>query len=180
MPLPAVRAVAPDVQRRAFDGAGLETGHAPAPSGTSGGGGRGGVNIDLTITADDVGKVSGEGATTLARRNAEMRESRARDKSRVDENVLVYRRIGDHGYNRVGRYWVDERINDTTRITVVKFGTDAWFTLVERLPDLRPALAADRNIAVMVRDGYAIIVSETEGVEQFDEVSLKSAGIAGS
>ncbi len=174
-----------DMQRRALGSAGVETGAAPAPTGGGGGGygggggGRGG-GIDLDVQADDVGKVSGEGATNLARRNAEMRESRSRDKSRVDENVLLYRKIGDNWFNRVGRFWVDERIDDKTHVTVVKYGSDAWFTLVDRLPDTRAALAADKNIAVLYKPGFAVIVAEDEGLENLDEQMMKQSGISGS
>jgi Ca-activated chloride channel family protein len=129
------------------------------------------------ITADDLGAVAGEGATKMARRNAEMRESRARDKGRVDENTLAFRKIGEQWYNRVGRFWVDERIDEKTSITVVKFGSDAYFTLVERCPHLRSALATAKEIAVVVSDDHAVIVSENDGLEAFTPEQLQQAGL---
>jgi hypothetical protein len=199
-PMPGRPHAAPDVsggqglrsptqeqQRRAIGGAGLEAGSAPAPAsaapgGRGGGGAAGDADGNWLVdqpSADDMGKLSGEGATNLARRNAEMRETRSKDKSRVDENVLLFRKIGEQWYNRVGRFWVDERIDDKTHITVVKYGTDAWFALVDRLTDLRPALAADKNIAILVKPGFAVIVAEDEGLEKMDDAAVKEAGIPG-
>lgn len=162
-------------QRDLLDGAGVATaGGAAAPGDDDG-------NWYVPPTAaEDLAKVSGEGATELARRNAEMRDSRSKDKERVNENLLAFRKIGDNWYNRVGRFWVDERIDDKTHITVVKYGSDAWFALVDRCPGLRTALAVDKNIAVMVSAGFAVIVAEDEGLEKLDDAKMKEAGIPAS
>jgi hypothetical protein len=177
----AGRPATPAAQRGAMSGAGVETGE-----GGRGGGMGGGVAMDEALReevqamggqTDDFVKASGEGATKIAQRNAEMRDSRSRDKDRVNQNLLAFRKIGDLWYNRVGRFWVDERIDQTTHITVVKFGSDAYFTLVERCPDLRPALAEAREIAVVVSEGHAVIVSENEGIEAFTPEQLQQAGL---
>ncbi len=169
-------------QRDLLGGAGVAVGErSPASDSNGSVFGESGADGDALlipgVNADDVGKVSGEGATKLAKKNSEMRESRSKDKSRVDENALAFRKIGDQWYNRVGRFWVDERIDDKSHITVIKYGSDAWFTLVDRRPDLRTALAADKNIAVLVKDGFAVIVAEDEGLENLDDAKMKEAGI---
>jgi len=106
-----------------------------------------------------------------------MRDAHSKDKERVNENLLAFRKIGDLWYNRVGRFWVDERIDQSTRMTVVKFGTDAWFALVDKCPNLKDALAADKNIAIIVSEGHAVIVTEDEGLEQFSDAQLEQAGL---
>lgn len=168
-------------QRDLLGGAGVAAGER-SPSGDANGSvfGEPGTAIGGFVPSEELGRVSGEGATKLAKENSEMRESRSKDKSRVDENALAFRKIGDQWYNRVGRFWVDERIDDATHITVIKYGSDAWFKLVDRCPDLRTALAADKNIAVLVKDGFAVIVAEDEGLEKISDDELKAAGVVAS
>ena len=161
---------APATQTGALEGAGVTIDHAGRELG-------GADEFGAWQDAETLKEVSGEGATELARRNATLRETRSKDKDRFDENVLRFRKIGETWYNRVGQFWVDERIDDKTHMTVIKYGSDAWFALVDRLPDLRAALAADKNMAVMVKDGFAVIVAENEGLEKLDDAALKAAGI---
>ena len=160
---------APAAQTGALEGAGVTIDHSGRDLGEA--------DEFAWQEAETLKEVSGKGATELARRNATLRETRSKDKDRFDENVLLFRKIGERWYNRVGQFWVDERIDDKAHMTVIKYGSDAWFALVDRLPDLRTALAADKNIAVLVKDGFAVIVAENEGLETLSDDDLKKAGI---
>ena len=133
---------------------------------------------DLPFDEKAVGQAAGKAATALAEQNAQMRESKSKDTGgRLDQTRLLNRKIGERWYNRIGQFLVDENVTDETKLTVVKFGTNAYFEVVQRRPELKEALAASRNVVVMVSDTHAVLVSDKAGIEDFSEEQLKQSGL---
>lgn len=134
--------------------------------------------IDGMLAAEAVTESSGRVANLIARKNAAMREFRSRDEGRLGRDVLLVRRIGERWYNRFGRGLVDAEFGEDTQIVVVRFASEAYFELVRRRPDLRPVLAAAREVVVMVSGDVAILVSDRVGAEQFSDEQREQTGLA--
>ncbi len=120
------------------------------------------LDAELSVAAE-----SGELANVIARKNAALKEARNTDASRLSRELLTVRKINGRWYHRMGSYLVAEEVTNETTILVVRFGTDAYFDLALGRADLRESLAASRGIVLMVTDDTAILVSETEGIEEF-------------
>jgi hypothetical protein len=154
--------------------------------GTGGGGGGPGFfgdsledNIPLEEAARSVELGAGRSANLIARKNAQLREMRSKDEGRLDLSQLPIQKLGGRWYHRIGGFLVDEDVNEQTTITTVKFGSDAYFGLIQGRRDLREALAASRNVIVMVGAGQAVLVADDEGIEEFSPEQMKQFGLVG-
>jgi Ca-activated chloride channel family protein len=134
--------------------------------------------IDLLLAGEAVTEESGKAANLIARRNAEMREARSKDESRLDPDLLPSRKIKGLWYNRIGRFLVDERIDAETEILVVRFASEAYFELARERPDLREILAARTTVGVIVADDHAILISDRVGAEEFSDEQRKQFGLS--
>jgi Ca-activated chloride channel family protein len=136
--------------------------------------------LDDQLAYDDkaVGQTAGKAASLMAQRNAAMREARSKDAGGVanQSNQLV-RKLGDRWYNRIGRFWIDENVNEGTKLTVVRFGSSAYFDIASRLPELRTALAASQTVVVMVNEGHAVLISDRAGIEEFSDEQWEQTGL---
>ena len=94
----------------------------------------------------------------------------------MDTSLLLYQNFNGRWYNRLGRFLIDEALGEDTKITVVRFASDAYFELVRNRSDLRPVLAASSNVAVMAGEGNAILVSDRVGLEEFSDEHRKQFG----
>ncbi len=56
-------------------------------------------------------------------------------------------------------------------------GTGAYFDLVGGRADLRPVLAASRNVIVMVGTNRALLVADDEGLEEFSDAQREQFGL---
>lgn len=129
--------------------------------------------IDLLLAGQAVTEEAGEAANLIARKNASLRDLRSRDAGRLDRKQLIYQKLGDRWYNRIGAFLVDEAFGEETGIIVIRFASEAYFELVRNRPDLRPALAASPRIVVMVTDRWAVLVSDRVGGERFSDEQRK-------
>ena len=133
--------------------------------------------ISLDEAERSVTDAHGKVATLIARKNAELRTLRNRDKDRLDVSLLPIRKLGGRWYHMIGSLLVDEDVNEDTTVVIVRFGSGAYFELVGGRVDLRPAFAAAREVMVLVGGGRAVLVSDREGVEQFSEVQREQFGL---
>jgi Ca-activated chloride channel family protein len=157
-----------DVQRRALETSGNEIASVDDLFSLAG-----------DVAAGDLDAASGEAATRLAERNAQLRESKSKDEGgRLNQAALLARKIGEKWYNRIGQFLVDEDFNEKSDVTKVKFGSNAYFDLVTRRPELRAALAASRDIVVMLDDTHAIVIAQQSGIDEFTEDQLKLLELA--
>ena len=110
---------------------------------------------------------AGTVANLIARRNAQLRGLSSRDGDRLDLNQLPAQQFNNRWYNRIGRYLVDEDVDEETEIIIVRFGSEAYFELVGGRADLRLVLAASRNAVVQVNATQALLIADEKGIEQF-------------
>ncbi|MHC4382484.1 MAG: VIT domain-containing protein [Planctomycetota bacterium] len=160
---------------------------APGKGGGFGGGGAAGASERLYDTSGDsitlgeaqeaVTAARGKNANFIARKNAQLREMRTKDKGRLDTSRLPIRKLGGRWYHRIGGFLVDEDVNEQTKIVTVKFGSDAYFGLIQGRTDLREALAASRNVIVMVSANTALLVADDEGIERFSPEQKEQFGL---
>jgi Ca-activated chloride channel family protein len=162
-------------------GGGFGTGSGPRDAPGKGGPtgfGVGGDSITLDEAAESVTRSSGRNANLIARKNAELRQMRSKDKGRLDVSTLPIQKLGGRWYHRIGAFLVDEDVNEKTKIVNVKFGSDAYFGLIQGRRDLREALAASRNVIVMVSADTALLVADDEGIEEFSPEQKEQFGLA--
>ena len=106
-----------------------------------------------------------------------MRERTSGDKERLDLSVLPVQRHNGRWYNRIGQFLVDEDVDEQTDITLVRFGSEAYFQLVQGRPELRPVLAANRNVVVIVAPDRALLVADGAGIERFSDNQMEHFGL---
>ncbi|MHC4303618.1 MAG: VIT domain-containing protein [Planctomycetota bacterium] len=160
---------------------------APGKGGGFGGGGAAGASERLYDTSGDsitlgeaqeaVTAARGKNANFIARKNAQLREMRTKDKGRLDTSRLPIRKLGGRWYHRIGGFLVDEDVNEQTKIVTVKFGSDAYLVVIQGRTDLREALAASRNVIVMVSANTALLVADDEGIERFSPEQKEQFGL---
>jgi Ca-activated chloride channel family protein len=155
--VPGARLGEREAQRRMLDDLGVVAGDLPMLE-------IGDVDGDLAFAMDEA---SGEGAVRLARLNAELRGLSSRDHKRVDAGILARVKHDGRWYNRIGRYLVDEDVDEGTRITKVNFGSSAYFRLVREHRELRGALAAGRHVIVRLDGDEAVMVVDDGGIDEF-------------
>lgn len=131
------------------------------------GGGGGGNVFDAAGDEDGItmeeaeramNEASGKAATVVARLRADLRRLESLDEARLDENRLAVRTIKGRTYHRFGRVLADAEIGEKTEFLMVKFASPAWFELVRLRPELKAALAASREVAVLIRKDLAVLV----------------------
>jgi hypothetical protein len=132
----------------------------------SGGGGRdidgrGGAPAD-EISYEDAERAmndaTGHDAFYIARYQADLREAQSADETRVVQDAFVIRKIAGRTFLRMDPFLVDQSIGAETALVAVVFGSDAYFELVEKRPDLKPVFAAWRNVAVALTDKAAVVI----------------------
>ena len=120
---------------------------------------------------------AGEAANIIARKNAALRDLRSRDDDRLDLSQLPFQKIGSRWYNRIGRFLVDGAVDDKTRITIVRFGSEAYFELARHRAELRAALAASPHVVVLVSPDRALLITEERGIERFSAKQREEFGL---
>ena len=133
-------------------------------------------SIDLLFAAEAVTEEAGKTANLIARKNAELRDARSVDGTRVDAELMLTRKIGGLWYNRLGQYLVDERVGEGTEFLVIRFGSTAYFDLIRVRPDLRKILAAQSQVVITVDEKTAVVVSDRTGVEELSEENREQIG----
>lgn len=162
------KAASPEAQDRALAGAGIDAKSEPSPARAD--------DEDASRGGWSVTDASGKFATDFARKNAEMRDTRGKDSGRLDQNQMPYRQFNGRWYNRIGQYWVDETVDEKTTLLTVKFGSEAYFELVRRRPDLREALAACSTVVVKTGENAGVAVSMESGKEKLNSAESEQLG----
>jgi len=78
----------------------------------------------------------------------------------VAESGDVARRAGNRMFTRDGERWIDSRLKPELRVYKVKAYSAAYFTLLEKLPDLRESLAIGDRVVVAGRAAAVEIVED--------------------
>jgi Ca-activated chloride channel family protein len=128
--------------------------------------------VDAAVTAG----IGGD-ATTIARANAELKVAANMDRGRTATETLLEQRIEGQSYNRIGQYLVDVRVDESTDLTVINFGSPAYFELSRQRVDLRPALATGHLVVVMVAEGTGVMVALDGGIDTFSDDQRQQLGL---
>ncbi len=76
--------------------------------------------------------------------------------------------------------WIDDRFEAANETLVVKFGTEAYFKLVEARPQLVEALKMGNEVVFVTAKGKALVVSASAGAEKLTDAQIadlfKAAG----
>ncbi|MCK4871405.1 MAG: VWA domain-containing protein [Phycisphaerales bacterium] len=128
---------------------------------------------DMSITSGDdrldaeealhaVADETGRGANIVARVQQQLREGKNLDAVAMQQRGMAVQRYGERWYNYADGFLIDQTMTDETELTFIQFGSDAYFELVLARPDLRAALAANRNVVVQITDADAVVVVDGE------------------
>ena len=91
--------------------------------------------------------------------------------------TLPTRKLGDRTYNLIEGWLVDGAIDEKAQMTVLRFGSEAYFELVRARADLRPALAAAQSVVVLAAPGQALLIADAEGLEAFSAAQREQFGL---
>ena len=96
------------------------------------------------------GSVSGEGAVQMSREARRMQDAVSVD----EQTVAAVRRVDGRTFTLQEGVWTDTRYREADRlpVTSVRFGSDEYFALVQRLPELARYFALGEQV-VVVHDG---------------------------
>ncbi len=136
-----------------------------------------GAYFDSATARRAVTESAGEAATIIAGRIAEMRDASNVDGGRMNHALLATRKLGDRTYNQIEGWLVDAAIDEKAQITILRFGSAAYFELVLARADLRPALAAAQSVVVLAAPGQALLVADGEGLEEFSAAQREQFGL---
>ena len=79
------------------------------------------------------------------------------------------RTLGGLWHHWIGSILVNEDVNEKARLTIVRFGSDAHFELV----DTRAAI----NIMVLVGTDKAVLASMTQGIKTLSDKQREQIGL---
>lgn len=110
------------------------------------------------------GKASVESAAYLRRlREAERTAERGQ--------VAACRRAGGVRFFEYRGMWVDERFEERHEVTMVRFGSAAYFRILERRPELIEKLKIAQAMVVVTSRDRALVVGES-GAEELSEAAI--------
>jgi Ca-activated chloride channel family protein len=113
-------------------------------------------------------------------------EARAASKQRAATNLAVAdeadmskesagsarRRIGTRSFVLNGEKWVDQRRVDSARTVKIRAFSDAWFKLIEAIPELKEIFALGDKVIVAGRE--TMIETSPDGAETLSDSELRS------
>jgi Ca-activated chloride channel family protein len=109
----------------------------------------------------------GKAGVDVARRLRELKEM---DRS-TDAASSGFRKAAGTRFIQYRGVWVDERFQAEAAVTSVKFGSDAYFRLLEKQPALVDAFKLGTDVILMTNSGKAIIVGDA-GEEKLSDVQI--------
>ena len=86
---------------------------------------------------------------------------RLKQAQQVGGRVTTSKKVGKVRYFLYRGIWVDERFMATDRITPVKFGSVAYFKLLEKHRELLKVLKIGSSLVTVTAKGEALVISET-------------------
>ncbi|HYE98946.1 MAG TPA: hypothetical protein VEJ18_08545, partial [Planctomycetota bacterium] len=101
-----------------------------------------------------------------------LRRLKEADKDGEGDRRATMRRAMKRRFFEVEGLWMDEAFEAAHATTVVKFGSAAYFKLLEARPELKEALRLGSQVVVVTRPGRALVVAHA-GVETLTETEIK-------
>jgi Ca-activated chloride channel family protein len=82
-----------------------------------------------------------------------------------------YRQASGMTFFRYGQFWVDERFAAESELIKVKFGSEAYFKLLEAKPEWTDAFKLGNALIIVTAEGKAVVIG-AEGEEKLDAGKL--------
>src|SRR5262249_39566087 len=87
------------------------------------------------------------------------------------------RQVGSLSFFRYGGVWVDERFCADAEVTKIKFGSEAYFALLDAKPELADAFKLGNAMIIVTATGKAVVIG-SEGEEKLDAAKLAALFVA--
>ena len=113
-------------------------------------------NARLRSLAEGFGKKDGESAVHAARFLRRLKDAR---NAEDDPRIVPFKKAAGTRFFAFRGMWVDERFTAGSKVTVVQFGSAAYFKLIEKHPELVKALKVGTSIVVVTAKGKALAVT---------------------
>ncbi|HZE98754.1 MAG TPA: VIT domain-containing protein [Planctomycetota bacterium] len=108
----------------------------------------------------------GKAAVDVSRRLRELKEA-----EKAGGAVQAFRKAAGTRFFDYDGVWVDERFEAGATLTMVKFGSEAYFRLLEKAPTLVDALKLGTSVVYVTADGKALAVADS-GEEKLSDVRI--------
>ncbi|MDD4889415.1 MAG: VIT domain-containing protein [Phycisphaerae bacterium] len=92
---------------------------------------------------------------------------------------VAERKAAGRTFYQVSGFWIDEKFAAPTKLTFVKWGSEAYFAIVAGHVELKDAFALGTRLIVTTAEGKALVVSDSEGAETMTEKEVKELFAAG-
>lgn len=113
-------------------------------------------NADSEDFSDGFTKKEGKSSVRTSEFVRKMKEAERQDSSRT----APFQRAAGVRYFLYRGLWVDERFDADAAITAVKFGSEAYFRILEKRPELLAAFKLGSAIVIMTARGKALVITE--------------------
>ena len=126
-----------------------------------------------TRDADELLKdVTGKDAVRVARAIGELKRGETAEvRTDAKAGVSLVRRIDERTFYFYAGFWVDGDFTDKLEKIHVKYLSDAYFSLLEKLPELQKVFAVGDRLIVVVNKTALVI--DDEGKEKLDDAEMK-------
>ncbi len=100
---------------------------------------------------------------------------RLREAERADEGRLAeFRRAAGRRYVSFRGMWVDDRFEAEHALTTVRFGSAAYFRILELRPELLETFKLGTSVLAVTAPGKALVVSPAAGEETLDDERIQA------
>lgn len=77
-----------------------------------------------------------------------------------DKASVSFRRIGAKVFDKIDDTWIDRDYKESMKTTAIKYGSDEYFKLLERSPEMKKYLALGVKVIVCLNDKEAVRIEE--------------------
>ncbi len=103
-----------------------------------------------------------------------LRSLKETDRDGGDLAVAPFRKAAGSRFFAYKDMWVDERFDAAAAVTTVRFGSKAYFRLLELHPELVDALKIGRSVVCWTKAGRALAVCESAGDEELSDEAIEA------
>lgn len=115
------------------------------------------------------GKKDGKEAVDTATYLRRLKEA---DKGGAERGLVQSRKASGRNFYALRDLWVDDAFEAADVTTLLKFGSAAYFRLLELRPELADALKVGTELVVRTAAGKALVISTTGGLEALTDAQL--------
>ena len=117
------------------------------------------------------GSASGKDAVDLSEKLMKLKKAEATMPTGSARERAAMKSVGKKMFYRVADVWVDRDYSKESEVTKVKYASDAYFLLIEKIPELKKFFALGDRVIVVLKSGKAIQVAD-EGKEKLTEEEI--------